>query len=144
MVVVRTGWPKKKECLVLYGNGLWYPLCMLTIQLPSEMLTGPPPTILILLWITHLTEDSSPAKTETHKHWQTWSRYLTRLTWNGKNMSPQARTYGICEWHSVYEAIIHKNMTSYANDVWCVGWYIYERCHHDDIISRIVYHNRGT
>ncbi|TNN86228.1 hypothetical protein EYF80_003645 [Liparis tanakae] len=33
---------------------------MLTIQLPSEMPTGPPPTILVLLWTKHPTEESSP------------------------------------------------------------------------------------
>lgn len=47
-------------------NAPQYPFCMLTIQLPSDMPTGPPPTILVLLWTKHPTEDSSPGKVETH------------------------------------------------------------------------------
>lgn len=35
---------------------------MLTIQLPSDMPTGPPPTILVLLWTKHPTDDSSPGR----------------------------------------------------------------------------------
>ena len=37
-----------------------YPFCMLTIQLPSDMPTGPPPTIRVVLWMKQPTDDSSP------------------------------------------------------------------------------------
>ncbi len=65
-----SGWPtvhlqwQRKLCRIL--TALPYPFCMLTIQLPSDMPTGAPPTILVLLWTKHPTDDSSPRKEETH------------------------------------------------------------------------------
>lgn len=50
----------KSRCRILTASA--YPLCMLTIQLPSSMPTGPPPTILVLLCIKQATDDSSPGK----------------------------------------------------------------------------------
>ncbi len=39
--------------LYLHILKIAYPLCMLTIQLPSLIRTGPPPTILTCLWTKH-------------------------------------------------------------------------------------------
>lgn len=65
MAIVLSLW-WRTMCRIL--NPLLYPFCMLTIQLPSDMLTGPPPTILVLLWTKQPTEESSPRKAETHPH----------------------------------------------------------------------------
>lgn len=48
-----------RQC-VEYKKALLYPFCMLTIQLPSDMPTGPPPTIRVVLWMKQPTDDSSP------------------------------------------------------------------------------------
>lgn len=53
----------RSRCRILTASA--YPLCMLTIQLPSSMPTGPPPTILVLLCIKQATDDSSPGKKKT-------------------------------------------------------------------------------
>lgn len=50
-------------------NAPSYPFCMLTIQLPSNTPTGPPPTILVLLWTKHPTEDSSAGKNRDTFHY---------------------------------------------------------------------------
>ena len=55
---------QRKMCRIF--NASLYPLCMLTIQLPSDMPTGPPPTIRVALWTKHPTDDSSPGKQSRH------------------------------------------------------------------------------
>lgn len=49
-------------------NAWLYPFCMLTIQLPSDMPTGPPPTILVVLWMKQHTDDSSPGRNQETKY----------------------------------------------------------------------------
>lgn len=52
----------------MYDFKILYPFCMLTIQLPSDMPIGAPPTILVLLWTKHLTGDGLTRKAETHNN----------------------------------------------------------------------------
>lgn len=49
-------------------NARLYPFCMLTIQLPSDIPTGPPPTIRVVLWIKQPTDDSSPGRKQETKY----------------------------------------------------------------------------
>lgn len=79
---INTKWKKisvsRIYCFFLIGKGTCEmfttnPLCMLTTQLPFDMPTGPPPTILGLLWIKQFTADSSARKAETHTQASTQS-----------------------------------------------------------------------
>jgi len=64
--------------IILFQNYLHvlqsaYPLCMLTIQLPSLIGTGPPPTILTCLWTKHDVFVTSSVKRNEKTKWaQTW------------------------------------------------------------------------
>lgn len=72
-------------------TALAYPLCMLTIQLPSRPPTGPPPTILVLLWMKQATDESSAGG----KHTGGFSPNLgrrTRATVNGDKLSTGVAT----------------------------------------------------
>lgn len=80
-VEVIWGWTSQRDCFFFFSfffGFQWrrrrcrmltvpaaYPLCMLTIQLPSSPPTGPPPTILVLLCMKQATDDSSPGRKHT-------------------------------------------------------------------------------
>lgn len=65
-------------------TALAHPLCMLTIQLPSSPPTGPPPTILVLLWMKQATDDSSPGRKKAHRDFS----QRTRAAFNGDKLPP--------------------------------------------------------
>lgn len=58
-----TGWQGMRGIL-----NASYPFCMLTIQLPSDMSIGPPPTIRGVLWMKQPKDDSSPGR-KTEDEW---------------------------------------------------------------------------